>query len=302
VRLAFLGSAEMSLPTLRACAAEQDVVTIVTAPDRPGNRGAAALRTVADAGRELGIPVLQPLRLRRDATTELLALGLDALVVCAYGQILPERLLDGVRFGGVNVHPSLLPRWRGASPVHAAILAGDEETGVCIMKMDAGLDTGPVYLRESVPIPADATTPALGHDLAERGARMTLEVLAKLAAGTAVAAPQGADGVTYAPLLRRQDGRIDWAALSAAAVDRHVRAMQPWPGTTAVVGGADVRILRGEPEPAVEADEPGRVLAVEPSALLVAAAEGAYRILDVQPPGRRRMDAASYWRGRRMPA
>ncbi len=147
MRLAFLGSADIAIPTLRACAVVHDVVIVVTAPGRPGNRGKPARQPVADAARGLGIAVMQPVRLRRDGADQLLSLDLDALVLFAYGQILPQRLLDGPRFGGVNVHPSLLPRWRGASPVSAAILAGDAETGVCIMRMEAGLDTGPVYAR-----------------------------------------------------------------------------------------------------------------------------------------------------------
>jgi len=302
VRVAFLGSAPFSVPVLHVCAGAHDVVVVVTAPRRAGNRGRPAPEPVADAAAALDIPVLRPERLRRDATDALLAMHLDALVVFAYGQILPRRLLDGVRFGGINVHPSLLPRWRGASPVVAAIWAGDRETGVCIMRMEAGLDTGPVYAREVAAIPDDATTPALSEQLAEIGAGMMVAVLAAIATGTVVATPQSEEGVTYAPLLRREDGRLRWEDVDAAAVDRHLRAMQPWPGTTAPLGGEDVRILSGEPDVHAAIDSPpGTVIAADRGGIVVATKRGAYRVIDVQPPGRRRMDAASYWRGRRVP-
>jgi len=303
VRVAFLGSAAFSVATLHACAGTHDVVAVVTAPGRAGNRGRPAPQPVADAAAALDIPVLRPERVRRDATDALLAMHLDALVVFAYGHILPQRLLDGVRFGGLNVHPSLLPRWRGASPVVAAIWAGDRETGVCIMKMEAGLDTGPVYAREVVAIPGDATTPELSAHLGEIGARMLVAVLAEIERGTAVATPQPQEGVTYAPLLRRADGRLRWEDVDAVAADRHLRAMQPWPGTTAPLGGEDVRILRGEPDVHATADAPpGTVIAAGNLGVVVATKRGAYRLIDVQPPGRRRMDAASYWRGRRVPS
>ena len=305
MRVAFLGSAEFSIPTLNACAAEHEVVAVVTAPARAGNRGKPAPQPVADAARAMGCAVLQPERLRRDATDDLLAMELDALVVFAYGQILPQRLLDGPRFGGVNVHPSLLPRWRGASPIVSAIRAGDAETGVCIMQMEAGLDTGPVYARRTVPVPARVTAPELSATLGQIGADMISAVLRDLARGVAVSTPQGEEGLTYAPMLRREDGRIDWAELSATEVDCHVRAMQPWPGTTAMIVGESVRIMAGVVADDLDGDtapsEPGAVVRVERDAVVVATRSGGFRITEVQPPGRRRMDAAAYWRGRRIP-
>ncbi|MFN2452149.1 MAG: methionyl-tRNA formyltransferase [Candidatus Dormibacteria bacterium] len=299
LRLAFLGTAEFAVPSLRACAEQHEVVRVVTQPERPGHRGAPAPRPVADVARELGLPVEQPRRLRDpEATGALLALELDALVVAAYGQLLPARLLDGPRLGGVNVHGSLLPRWRGAAPVAAAILNGDAETGVCIMRMDAGLDTGPVYACESLPIASDATTPALLSALAERGARLLTDVLAGLERGDARAVAQEGAVATLAPRLSRADGELSWT-MPPAEIDRRVRALTPWPGTTVELGGQRVRLLDGEPEPGVARGAPGSVLRSERDSLVVACGEGAYQVRQVQPPGGRPMDAAAYLRGRR---
>ena len=171
----------------------------------------------------------------------------DCVVVAAYGQILPISLLDPLPFGAVNVHASLLPRWRGASPIAHAILAGDAETGVSIMRMEAGLDTGPVYAMVRIPIDDDATTPALTSVLADLGASELVAVLGALEHGEADATPQPADGVTYAPRLGREDGRVDWAARSGVEVDRMVRALQPWPGVVAPIEGVDVQIQSGAP-------------------------------------------------------
>lgn len=302
LRVAFLGTAEFSVPSLRALtAAGHDVAVVVTQPDRAGDRGRPAPRPVAAAAETLGLPVRQPEKVRDPAVVGgLLDLGLDALVVAAYGQILPASLLDGPHLGGINVHASLLPRWRGASPVNAAILAGDERTGVSIMRMDAGLDTGPVYAMRDTPIGAEETAPQLSARLAEMGAELLVEVMAALERGEARATPQPDEGVTHAPRLTRADARLGWAEHDAAAVDRRVRGLQPWPGTTARLGGQAVRILSG----GVEADatagaEPGTVTAVQGGSVVVATRQGGYRVDTVQPPGRRAMDAAAYLRGRR---
>jgi methionyl-tRNA formyltransferase len=274
---------------------------VVTQPDRPGDRGKPAPRPVADAARELLLPVWQPLKVRDPVVVEeLLAQGLDALIVAAYGQILPATLLDGPRRGGVNVHASLLPRWRGAAPVAAAILAGDAETGVSIMRMEAGLDTGPVYARRATPIAADDTTPLLTARLAVIGAELLTEVLAALEAGTAVAEPQDDAQATLAPRLSRADGIVNWRVLTAVEIDRRVRALQPWPGVVATLSGGQVRIIAG----AVSAIDgggaaPGDVVHVGSTAVDVATVDGVYSVHAVQPAGRRVMDAAAYLRGRR---
>ena len=305
LRIAFLGTADFAVPSLAAClAAGCDVAAVVTQPERPGDRGRPAPRPVGELARERGLPLLQPPRIREPAATaELLGLGLDALVVAAYGQILPVALLEGPRLGGVNVHGSLLPRWRGASPVAAAILAGDAETGVSIMRMDAGMDTGPVYAMRATPIAAAETATELTGRLAALGADLLVEVLAGLEAGTVTAAPQDGAAATLAPRLRREDGRVDWSEMGAAEVDRRVRGLDPWPGVTAPLGGTDVRLLAGEPLARGDgAGPPGTVLRTDREVAEVATRGGVYAVRRVQPPGRRPMDAAAYLRGRRAPS
>jgi methionyl-tRNA formyltransferase len=285
----------------------------VTQPARPGSRGRPAPRPVADAAEQLGIPLLQPERIRSGPVVEeILGLGADVLVVAAYGQILPGVLLDGHRFGGVNVHASLLPRWRGAAPIARAILAGDPSTGVCIMRMEAGLDTGPVYATREVPIDAETTAGGLTETLAIAGAEELVAVLAALERGTAAATPQPVDGVTYAARLTREDGLLDWSARTAEEVDLMVRALTPWPGVTGDLAGVGVRILAGRPVredaiaggeggtvPGSAATTPGTVVRIAGESAVVATAAGLYRIDMVQPPGRRPMSVAAYLRGRR---
>lgn len=246
MRLVFCGTALFAVPSLRACAANHEVLAVVTRADRPGSRGKPAPRPVADAARELRLPLLTPAKIGApEVVRGLLDLIPDCVVVAAYGQILPISLLDPLPFGAVNVHASLLPRWRGASPIAHAILAGDVETGVSIMRMEAGLDTGPVYATARVSIGPDATTPGLTRVLAELGASELVAVLDALEHGSAIATPQPADGVTYAPRLTREDGRVDWAARSAVEVDRMVRALMPWPGVRAPIDGVEVQIQAG---------------------------------------------------------
>jgi methionyl-tRNA formyltransferase len=303
LRLAFCGTAEFSVPSLRALVdAGHRIAAVVTQPDRPGDRGRPAPRPVADVAAELGLPLRQPARIRdADAVAALMALSLDALVVAAYGQIIPVALLEAPRLGGVNVHGSLLPRHRGAAPVAAAILAGDTETGVSIMRMEAGLDIGPVWATRSTPIREQDTAPVLTERIAEMGAGLLVEVLARLEREPDwPPAPQDDALATYAPRLKREDGRVDWTAMDAAEVDRRVRALQPWPGVTAPLAGLDVRILEGVHAGVHSGATPaGGVVAVVGTAADMATAGGVYRVMRVQPPGRRPMDAAAYLRGRR---
>ncbi|HYL72166.1 MAG TPA: methionyl-tRNA formyltransferase, partial [Candidatus Dormibacteraeota bacterium] len=246
MRLVFMGTAEFAVPSLRECAAHHQVVAVVTQPERPGNRGKPAPRPVRDEAQALGIQVHTPVRIREgEAVDAVLAHAPECIVVAAYGQILPMPLLDTPRFGAVNVHASLLPRWRGAAPVAHAILAGDAETGVSIMRMEAGLDTGPVYMQGRVKIAGDATTPLLTRALSELGAELLMDVLVALERGEAQAQPQPAAGVTHARSLRREDGALEWDRCSADDVDRHVRALQPWPGVTLPLQGARVRVVAG---------------------------------------------------------
>jgi methionyl-tRNA formyltransferase len=273
---------------------------VVTRADRSGSRGRPAPRPVADAARELGLEVLTPARIGApDVVSDLLARAPDCLVVAAYGQILPITLIDPPPRGAVNVHASLLPRWRGASPIAHAILAGDTETGVSIMRMEAGLDTGPVYASARVPITADSTTPALTATLADLGALELVSVLVALERGVAVATPQPEGGVTYAPRLGRADGRVDWAAQRAVDVDRMVRALQPWPGVLAPLDGVDVQIQAGAMADIADSAAPGVVAGRAGESVLIATREGGYRIDLLTPPGRRAMTPSAFLRGRR---
>ncbi|MGP8161576.1 MAG: methionyl-tRNA formyltransferase [Candidatus Dormibacteria bacterium] len=300
MRIVFAGTAEFAVPSLRACNARHEVVAAVTQPARPGSRGRPAPRLVADTAGQLGIPLLQPERIRAEPVVgEILGLGADVLVVAAYGQIVPRTLLAGHRFGGVNVHASLLPRWRGAAPIARAILAGDPITGVCIMRMEAGLDTGPVYARREVAIGAEATAAGLTETLAIAGAEELVAVLAGLERGSAVATPQPEEGVTYAARLTREDGLLDWSVRSAEEVDRMVRALDPWPGVAADLARVVVRVLAGRPAPGDETATAGTVIRTEGESAVVATAAGGYRVDMVQPPGRRPMSAAAFLRGRR---
>jgi methionyl-tRNA formyltransferase len=300
VRLVFCGTAAFAVPSLRACAAHHEVLAVVTRADRLGNRGQPAPRPVADAARELGLPLLTPVKIGApEVVRGLLDLIPDCVVVAAYGQILPLSLLDPLPFGAVNVHASLLPRWRGASPIAHAILAGDAETGVSIMRMEIGLDTGPVYATMRVPIERDATTPSLTGVLADLGASELVAVLDALEHGSAVATPQPADGVTYAPRLRREDGRVDWAARAAVDVDRMVRALQPWPGVVAPIDGVDVQIQSGAPVRIGPGAAPGSVAGRERDSVVIATIDGGYRVDLITPPGKRAMTPAAWMRGRR---
>jgi methionyl-tRNA formyltransferase len=300
VRLVFCGTAEFAVPSLRACAARHEVAAVVTRADRLGSRGQPAPRPVADAGRELGLEVLTPARIgASEVVRDLLALAPDCLVVAAYGQILPPALIDPPPHGAVNVHASLLPRWRGASPIAHAILAGDPETGASIMRMEAGLDTGPVYSMARVSIGPGATTPALTRVLAELGAVELISVLEAIDHGTAVATPQPIDGITLAPRLGRADGVVDWSVRSAIEVDRMVRALQPWPGVLAPIDGAGVHIQAGEPVDLAGGSAPGTVAGREGDSVVIATRDGGYRVDLITPPGKRAMSPAAFLRGRR---
>ena len=291
-----MGSPEFAVPALRALhAAGHAIAAVYCQPPRPAGRGQAVRRCpVHEAAAALGLEVRTPARLRGDTGQHagFAALGLDAAVVAAYGLILPPAMLAAPRRGCLNIHASLLPRWRGAAPIQAAILAGDAETGISIMQMDAGLDTGPMLLRATVPIGARATAAMLHDTLAELGARLVLRALAE--DPPPVAQPDA--GVTYAGKLARDDGRLDWSR-HAAALDRQVRAFDPWPGTFTMLGGEVLKVLAAEP--ADGTGVPGTVL---DSSLRVATGDGALRLLRVQAPGRAAMDAAAFLRGRPVPA
>jgi methionyl-tRNA formyltransferase len=293
LRLAFMGSPDFAVPALRALhAAGHEVAMVYCQPPRPAGRGHKETPCpVHRAALELELPVRTPVRLRRDeqAHAEFAALDLDAAVVAAYGLILPKPMLEAPRRGCLNIHASLLPRWRGAAPIHAALLAGDAETGITIMRMDEGLDTGPMLLRDAIPIGPRATLPELHDALAEIGARLMLRALEE----DPPAVPQPENGATYAPKLTKADGRLDWRE-EAAALDRRVRAMNPWPGAFFEHQGEQLRVLEAEPAEA-SAALPGMVLDAAPR---IACGDGtALRLLRLQRAGRAPLPADAFLRG-----
>jgi methionyl-tRNA formyltransferase len=291
-----MGTPDFAVPALRALhEAGHEIAAVYCQPPRPAGRGQAVrfcpVHVAADA---LGLLVRTPERLRRNeaAQVEFAALGLDAAVVAAYGLILPPAMLAAPRRGCLNIHASLLPRWRGAAPIQAAILAGDAESGVTIMHMDEGLDTGPMLLREAVALTPETTASSLHDALAEIGARLILRALAEAPPET----PQPAEGVTYAPKLTKEDGRLNWAE-DAAALERRVRALNPWPGTWTTLNGEVLKILATTP--AKGAGAPGTTL---DAALTVACGQGALRLTRVQRQGRGVLDADAFLRGTPVPA
>jgi methionyl-tRNA formyltransferase len=296
VRLAFMGSPDFAVPALLALhGAGHEIAAVYCQPPRPAGRGHAVRPCPVQAAAEgLGLVVRTPARLRRDAAEHaaFAALDLDAAVVAAYGLIIPDPMLAAPRRGCLNIHASLLPRWRGAAPIQAALLAGDAATGITIMQVDSGLDTGPILLREAVPVTAETTAASLHDVLAGMGGRLMLRALAE----NPPAVPQPDEGATYAPKLTREDGQIDWTH-DAAALDRRVRALNPWPGTFTTLAGETLKVLAARPEAGGGA--PGTVL---DEALLVACGNGALRLTRVQAPGRAAMDAAAFVRGHRVPA
>ena len=291
MRLAFMGSPDFAVPALRALhAAGHEIAAVYTQPARPAGRGQALRPSpVQRAAEALGLAVRAPARLRRDEAEHaaFAALQLDAAVVAAYGLILPAPMLGAPRLGCLNIHASLLPRWRGAGPIQAAILAGDTESGVTIMQMDEGLDTGAMLLRRAVPIGPVTTSESLHDALAALGAEMIVEALATCPAPT----PQP-PGETYAPKLTRESGRLDWTA-DATTLDRTVRGLVPWPGAWTMLDGDILKVLSAQPE--AGNGVPGTVL---DGALLVACGRCALRLLRVQRPGRPPMEATAMLRGR----
>ncbi|TPG58662.1 methionyl-tRNA formyltransferase [Roseomonas nepalensis] len=299
MRLAFMGSPAFSVPALRALvAAGHEVACVYAQPPRPAGRGQRETPCpVHQAAVEMGLPVRTPARVRREAAEHeaFAALLLDAAVVVAYGLILPRPMLEAPRMGCLNIHASLLPRWRGAAPIQAAVLAGDAETGITIMRMDEGLDTGPMLLREATPVGPRETAAGVHDRLSEMGARLVLRALAERPPET----PQPAEGATYAPKLGKEDGRLDWAE-PAAALDRRVRAMTPWPGAFTALGGEVLRVLSAEPAEGLAGRAPGTVL---DEGLLVACGGGtALRLTRVQKAGRAAMEAGAFLRGHAVPA
>jgi len=272
------------------------VAGVMTQPDRPSGRGLAlAPSPVKKLAAARGIQVDQPTSLRdARAQAELKRFGADVIVVAAYGLILPQPVLELSRYGAVNIHASLLPRWRGATPIQRALLAGDRDTGISIMQMDAGLDTGPVLMQEKIPILEDDTTGTLHDRLAELGAKLIVQALDALEAGGVNATPQPAEGVTYAAKLDGREARVDWRE-SAVSLNRRVRALNPSPGADARVRGLELKIWRCATS--VGRGEPGEILRVDPLGVRVACGEGILVITELQRSGGKRLPAAEFLRG-----
>ena len=295
MRLAFMGSPVFAVPALQSLHnAGHDIAAVYCQPARPAGRGHALRRCpVHVAADALGLPVRTPERLRRDTDAQqaFAALDLDVAVVAAYGLILPQAMLEAPKRGCINIHASLLPRWRGAAPIQAAILGGDSETGITIMQMEAGLDTGPMLLAESVLITPETTTASLHDTLAPMGARLILQVLSL----PRTPVPQTEAEATYAPKLSRDDGKIDWAR-PADFIDRQIRAFDPWPGTFTSMAGNHLKILAAK-----LVDGSGPPGTVVDTALTVACGSRALRLIRVQLPGRGVLDAAAFLRGNPVP-
>jgi methionyl-tRNA formyltransferase len=301
LRIVFAGTPEFAVPSLRAAAQQGDVVAVYTQPDRPAGRGREL--TLSPVKREAlvrGIPVLQPESLKGELAREALrALRPDLMVVVAYGLLLPQKILDIPRFGCWNVHASLLPRWRGAAPIQRAIEAGDTETGVCLMQMEKGLDTGPVLLAQRMPIAPDDTGGQLHDRLAALGAQVLADGLGLLRAGIRpVPQPQSAEGVTYAHKLDKAEARLDWTQ-PAAVLARKVRAFQPWPVAEAELAGERLRIHGAIALDEPHAAPPGTLLRAGRDGLDVACGTGALRVRVLQRAGGKTITAADYLNARR---
>ena len=296
LRIVFAGTPEFAVPPLEALhTAGHDVVAVYTQPDRPAGRGQALTASpVKRRALELGLTVEQPATLKTpDAVAQLRSFDADLMVVVAYGLILPQAVLDVPRFGCWNIHASLLPRWRGAAPIQRAILAGDTVTGITIMQMEAGLDTGPMLLVRETPIGPRELGGELHDRLSQLGAEAIVAAIRDWQAGRITPVAQPAEGVTYAAKLSKAEARIDWSQ-PAVAIDRQVRAFNPWPVAETTWDGKQLRVWQCEPEPLAVGAAPGTVLESSCGRIVVATGEGALRLLQLQLAGRRAMSAAEF--------
>ena len=299
LRIAFMGTPDFAVAALNALhAAGHNIVAVYSQPPRPAGRGQKLHPSpVQRRAEELGIVVRHPKSLKKDAAArqEFKDLNIDVAVVAAYGLILPQEVLDAPKHGCLNIHASLLPRWRGAAPIQRAIMAGDDKSGICIMQMEAGLDTGPVILKGEVPITGTTTAQQLHDALAAMGGALIVETLAAMANGTPLpATPQVEDGTIYASMLTKDEGRIDWQK-SAIEIERQLRALNPWPGVWCLQGEQRLKVLSA----LVEKTEgtqgaPGEIIDRH---LVVACGSGALRLTLVQPQDRKAMDGISFMNG-----
>ncbi|MGO4907502.1 methionyl-tRNA formyltransferase [Pseudorhodobacter sp. W20_MBD10_FR17] len=302
MRVIFMGTPDFSVPVLDALAQHHEIVAVYSQPPRPAGRGKkdrpSPVQTRAEA---LGLPVRHPTSLRNEqAAAEFAALNADIAVVVAYGLILPQNILDAPQHGCLNIHASLLPRWRGAAPIHRAILAGDAETGVCIMQMEAGLDTGPVLLRSETQIGPQETTQDLHDRMSAMGADLIVQALEQMEAQIPLTPkPQPEEGVTYAAKIDKSEARIDWSQ-PAEQVDRQIRGLSPFPGAWCDIDGERVKLLRSRM--ATGSGAAGQVLTGFTIACGTGPNSGAVEILLAQREGKRPAEAADILRGFTLPA
>ena len=306
MRILFIGTGEIGVPVLRALqdSPAHEVIGIVTQPDKPAGRDQRMKAPpIKEAAVKAGEPILQPERIKKsEAIAQIQALQPDVIVVMAYGQILPRAILDLPRIACLNLHASLLPRWRGAAPIQAAIAAGDARTGITVMYMDEGLDTGDMLLRHEIDIAPSETGGSLHDRLGQLGPAALLEALALLATAQAPRTPQDNSSATHAPKLHRESGRIDWSE-SATAIERKIRAFNPWPGASTYVSAGDdkPRILKIFSANVVDGHGmPGTILPSEHN-LIVATGDRAVSLQELQLEGKRRMNAVDFIRGSRGP-
>jgi methionyl-tRNA formyltransferase len=302
MKLAFLGTSEFAVPALGALVeAGHDVLAVYARASKPAGRGQQERRTpVHERALSLGLPVRTPRSLKSEEEAEAFkALDLDAAVVVSYGHLLPKSFLDAPVLGCINIHGSLLPRWRGAAPIHRAILAGDSETGVTIMRMDEGLDTGPMLLAERTPISAADTAQTVHDRLAALGARLIVSTLDGLVAGTIQPVPQPQQGVTYAHKLGKEEGALDWRR-PAAEIERKVRAFDPWPGTWFEVSGERIKVLVASL--ALASGAPGTVTIGPDGFPVVACGVGGLKLLKLQRAGKSAQSADAFLRGFALPS
>jgi len=300
MRLVFLGTPAFAVPTLEhMVAAGHEVVEVVTQPDRPRGRGQhLAVSPVKEAALRLAIPVYQPERVRRpEAQEHLRGLAAEAMVVVGYGQIIPQSVIDMAPLGIINVHASLLPKYRGAGPIQWAIANGETRTGVTTMRIDAGMDTGEMLLKAETEIGPDENAIELGRRLSAMGAELLVRTLDGLAAGTIAGEKQDNDQATYAPLLKKEDGAVDWSR-SAQELHNRVRGLQPWPGAYTAFRGQTLHLWRTRVVESPGTAAPGAVLSTRP--LVVQCGSGCLEMLEVQMEGRKRVPAADFANGQRL--
>lgn len=322
MRIIFMGTPDFAVAALDAlCASGQEVILAVTQPDRQRGRGRKVIQTpVSLCAQKWGVPVFQPSRIRDpEAVGTIRDLSPDLIVVAAFGQILPQELLDIPRLGCVNIHASLLPRLRGAAPIQWAVINGDRESGITLMQMDAGLDTGDILFQEKVEIDPRETGESLYGKLARLGGEMIVRHLPEIGTGSVTRIPQDPGLSTYAPMLRKEMGEIDWT-MPAEQIERRMRGMMPWPGAFTRLNGHVLKIWNAEVlreecgcpaagagEAGAEADRslqgklPGTVVRTEKKRILVATGDGVLALLELQAEGKKRMGADAYLRGSRIP-